>query len=171
MSTENNEHAGILSSGEDTNETAKTEYTEEEWRAICLKWEIWMESDGYDVRYFGLPDRARSHLLKYGSVGREIMLRGELEDEHSMQVYFGYRQALVAKFLPPGQDGGEDPAGSWELHEYRWKSEEDREVVRLSIDSFLEIAERYYGEIYIDTFFNDAERPLATTDVGSTAAR
>lgn len=99
------------------------------------------------------------------------MLRGELEDEHSMQVYFGYRRALVAEFWPPGQDNDEDPAGSWELHEYRWKSEEGREEVRLEIDDFLESAERDYGEIYIDTFFNDAERPLTTADVGSNAAR
>jgi hypothetical protein len=99
------------------------------------------------------------------------MLRGELEDELSMQVYFGYRRALVAQFWPPGQDNGEDPAGSWELLEYRWKSEEGRELVRLVIDEFLESAEYTFGEIYIDTFFNDAERPLTTADVGSTAAR
>ena len=41
----------------------------------------------------------------------------------------------------------------------------------MEIDDFLESAERDYGEIYIDTFFNDAERPLTTADVGSNAAR
>jgi hypothetical protein len=160
MKTENNEHAGKLSSGEDTNETAKTKYTEEEVRAHFLEKEIWRERDGHDYRYFLLPDRARPHVLKYGSVGRDMMLRGELEDELSIQVYFGYRRALVAHFYPPGQDNDEDPAGSWKLLEYRWKSEEGREVVRLVIDGYLEICKRDYGEIYIDTFFNDAERPL-----------
>ena len=157
MNTENNEHAGKLSSGEDTNETAKTKYTEEEIRACLLECEIWKELDGHESRYFQLPDRARFHLLKYGSLGRDMMLRGELEDDHSIQVYFGYRRALVAEFWPPGQDNDEDPAGSWELHEYRWKSEEGREVVRLKIDEFLELSEGDYGESYIDTFFTDAE--------------
>jgi hypothetical protein len=157
MNTENNEHAGNLSSGEDTNEAAKTQFDEEKWRAGQLEMEKWREYDGHESRYFMLPDRARSHLLKSGSVGREMLLRGELDDEHSIQVYFGYRRALVAHFWPPGQNNGEDPAGSWELHEYRWKSEEGREVVRLDIDEFLELAEHDYGEIYIDTFFNDSE--------------
>lgn len=88
-------------------------YTKEKIRSNFLEFEEWQERDGHDYRYFLLPDRARVHLLKYGSLGRDMMLRGELEAEHSMQVHFGYRRALVAEFWPPGQDNDEDPAGSW----------------------------------------------------------
>lgn len=147
------------------NEKAKTEYTEERAIALFLEMEIWQEHDGYDYRYIRLPERARAHLLKYGSLGREIMLRGELEDEHSMQVNFGYRRAFLAEFWPLGQNNDEDPAGSWELREYRWKSEGGREAARLAIDYSLELAESSYGPIYLDTFFNDAERTLSPADI------
>lgn len=154
------------------NETTKTEYTEEQWRAGQLQRELWQSGDGHDFRQFVLPDRARSRLLEYGSLGREIMLRALLETETSIQVYFGYRQALVAEFWPVGIyrndnpfEDYESPNNLWELQEYRWKSEEGREVVRQAIDEYLELAESGFGAIYIETFLNDVERPPSTSDI------
>jgi hypothetical protein len=151
------------------NETTETESTwEERYKkkyADALQGELWRIDDYHDSRHFKLPDRAQSHLLKYGQLGREIMLRGNLKNERSVQVYFGFRRALVARFWTSSRPIVGDPTGSWELLEYRWKSEWGREMVRRNIDRYIDLLESGERTTYIDTFFIDVERPFSDSDI------